>query len=128
VYFSIDKWNNVLFLADTYRWIRVVSERIERAETMILDVRQLENSGTILDLGLSKILDQQTEKICKKKWISNKTFLDISKETMETSDKETQKKGATFEFEVSKENFDFMETWFEKPSEIEMIGGITVLE
>jgi hypothetical protein len=37
-------------------------------------------------------------------------------------------KGATFEFEVSKENFDFMETWFEKPSEIEMIGGITVLE
>jgi hypothetical protein len=35
-------------------------------------------------------------------------------------------KGATFEFEVSKENFDFMETWFEKPSEIEMIGGITV--
>jgi hypothetical protein len=33
-------------------------ERIERAETMILDVvRQLENSGTdsILDLGLSKL-------------------------------------------------------------------------
>jgi hypothetical protein len=39
-----------------------------------------------------------------------------------------KEKRATFEFEVSKENFDFMETWFEKPSEIEMIGGITVLE
>jgi hypothetical protein len=24
-----------------------------------------------------------------------------------------KEKGATFEFEVSKENFDFMETWFE---------------
>jgi predicted kinase len=60
VIFSIDKWNNVLFLADKkptdgLEWFL---ERIDRAETMILDVvMQLENSGTdsILDLGLSKL-------------------------------------------------------------------------
>ncbi|MGK0448941.1 MAG: hypothetical protein ACJA2M_002742, partial [Polaribacter sp.] len=30
--------------------------------------------------------------------------------------------------EVSRENFDFMENWFEKPSEIEMQDGITITE
>ena len=33
-------------------------------------------------------------------------------------------KGATYEFEVTKENFDFMENWFEKPSEKEVKGGV----
>lgn len=32
----------------------------------------------------------------------------------------------TFEFEVSKE--DFMEKWFEKPNEKEMIGGIIITD
>lgn len=42
--------------------------------------------------------------------------------------KRNEEKGKTFEFEVSKENFDFMETWFEKPDQKEMIGGIIILE
>ena len=37
-------------------------------------------------------------------------------------------KGETFEFEVSKENFDFMENWFEKPTKKEMTGGIIIEE
>jgi len=32
-------------------------------------------------------------------------------------------KGETFEFEVSQEDFDFMENWFERPTDKEMIGG-----
>jgi hypothetical protein len=40
--------------------------------------------------------------------------------------KRNNKKGATFEFEVSKENFNFMENWFEKPTEKEMDGGIII--
>jgi hypothetical protein len=35
-------------------------------------------------------------------------------------------KGETFEFEVSKENFDFTENWFEEPTEQEMIRGIII--
>jgi len=42
--------------------------------------------------------------------------------------KRNEEKGKTFEFEVSKENFDFMENWFEKPIQKEMIGGIIILE
>jgi len=40
--------------------------------------------------------------------------------------KRNKDKGDTFEFEVTKDNFDFMETWFEKPSELEMINGVMV--
>jgi hypothetical protein len=42
--------------------------------------------------------------------------------------KRNNEKGETFEFEVSKENFDFMESWFEKPSDREMIDGVTIKE
>lgn len=136
VLFSIDKWNNVLFLADKkptdgLEWFL---ERIDRAETMILDiVMQLENSGTdsILDLGFSKL--QHREKF--RKFAAENGyqikfyFLDISKQTRWKRVMErNNEKGATFEFEVSKENFDFMETWFEKPSETEMIYGIIITE
>ncbi len=37
-------------------------------------------------------------------------------------------KGETFEFEVTRENFDFMESWFEKPSEIELKNGVLINE
>jgi hypothetical protein len=58
--------------------------------------------------------------------INKISFLRYLERNAETSDERNTEKKTTFEFEVSKENFDFMETWFEKPSEIEMIGGITV--
>lgn len=37
-------------------------------------------------------------------------------------------KVATFEFEVSKENFDFIENWFEKPNEKEIADSIIITE
>ncbi len=59
IIFSIDQWNNILFLADKtaddgLEWFL---ERIDRAEKMIMDlVAQLEQAkvDAILDLGLSK--------------------------------------------------------------------------
>ena len=136
IIFSIDKWNNTLFLADKkpsdgLKWFL---ERIERAEKMIMDlVKQLENSKTdsILDLGLSKF--EHREKFRKFAYSNNYEltihFLDISKDTrLNRVMKRNAEKGETFEFEVSKENFDFMENWFEKPTEKEMIGGIIIEE
>lgn len=88
VIFSIDNWNNTLFLADKkptdgLEWFL---ERIERAEKMILAlVKQLENSNTdaILDLGLSKF--EHREKFRKFAGLHNYAltthFLDISKDT-----------------------------------------------
>jgi predicted kinase len=136
IIFSIDKWNNILFLADKkptdgLEWFL---ERIERAEKMIMDlVIQLENSKTdsILDLGLSKF--EHREKFRKfanlNKLELTTHFLDISKDTrMQRVMKRNTDKGETFEFEVSKEDFNFMENWFEKPTAKEMIGGLIIVE
>ncbi len=136
IIFSIDTWNNTLFLADKrptdgLEWFL---ERIERAENMIMSlVEQLEDSTTdsILDLGLSKYTHRK-----KFRAFANLNgykltthFLDISKKTrQERVLRRNDEKGETFEFEVSKENFDFMENWFEKPSTIEMENGITIRE
>ena len=136
IIFSIDKWNNTLFLADKkpddgLEWFL---ERIERAEKMIMDlVKQLEGSKTdsILDLGLSKL--EHRERFRKFAELNSYDltthFLDISKETrLSRVLKRNTEKGETFEFEVSRENFDFMESWFEKPTEEEMVGGITITD
>jgi predicted kinase len=136
IIFSIDKWNKTLFLTDKkpndgLEWFL---ERIDRAEEMIMDlVHQLENSKTdsILDLGLSKFEHREKfRKFAKKNGYELKVhFLDISKETrLKRVMKRNDEKGETFEFEVTKENFEFMESWFEKPNEKEMVDGIIVNE
>ncbi|RFN60519.1 AAA family ATPase [Marixanthomonas ophiurae] len=136
IIFSIDTWNNTLFLADKkpddgLEWFL---ERIDRAEEVILTlVEQLENSKTdsILDLGFSKF--EHREKFRKFADLNGYEltthFLDIPKTTrLNRVMKRNKEKGSTFEFEVSRENFDFMESWFEKPTNLEMIGGITIIE
>lgn len=131
VIFSVDRWNNMLFLPDKSEedGLQWFLERIDRAEKMILSlVDQLEESGvdSILDLGLSKYSHRH-----KFRDYGNRNglelklhFLDISKEIrLERILQRNREKGSTFEFEVSRENFEFMEEWFEKPTEQELKGG-----
>ena len=136
IIFSIDKWNKTLFLADKnpsdgLEWFL---ERIERAEEMILElVQQLEHSKTdsILDLGLSKFEHREKfRKFAKLNGYELKIhFLDVSKETrLKRVMKRNREKGATYEFEVSMENFEFMENWFERPNEDEFIDAIIITE
>ena len=136
IIFSIDKWNKTLFLPDknSEDGLEWVLERIERAEEIIMElVKQLESIKTdsILDLGLSKVEHREKfREFAKSNGFEIKIhFLDITKETrMERVIKRNNEKGKTFEFEVSKDNFDFMESWFEKPSQKELDGGIIILE
>ena len=136
IIFSIDKWNNTLFLPDKkdedgLEWFL---ERIERAETIITSlILQLERIKTdsILELGLSKF--EHREKFRKIAKINNLEikvhFLDISKETrLKRIVERNNEKGETFEFEVTQENFEFMESWFEKPLERELKNGFTLSE
>lgn len=136
IIFSIDKWNKTLFLSDKkpddgLEWFL---ERIERAETLILDlILQLEGNDTdsILDLGLSKFIHREKFRKFAK---SNKLeitmhFLDISKTTrMKRVLQRNKEKGVTFEFEVSRDNFEFMEGWFERPSGKELEKAIIINE
>ena len=136
IVFSIDQWNNILFLpdkkpTDSLDWFL---DRIDRSEKIILDlIKQLESSKTdaILDLGLSKVAHREK---FRQFAVSNNIeiklhFLDVSKEVrLKRVQKRNSEKGETFEFEVTKENFDFMEDWFEKPNATEMKNGILVSE
>lgn len=132
--FSIDTWNNTLFMPDKkptdgLDWFL---ERIERVESIIQNlVMQLEASNTdsILDLGLSKFKHREKfRKFAKANNFKIKLhFLDIPSETRwERITSRNEEKGETFEFKVTRENFEFMETWFETPTNEELINGITI--
>ncbi len=129
IIFSIDKWNNTLFLADkrTTDGLEWFLERINRAEKLIMDlVKQLENANTdsILDLGLSKFEHREKFRAFAKShnYEIKMHFLDVPKDVrLKRVMNRNTEKGKTFEIEVSQENFDFMEDWFEKPTEIELV-------
>lgn len=134
VIFSIDQWNKTLFLPDKkptdgLDWFL---ERIERSETMIMDlIHQLEKAGndSILDLGLSKF--EHREKFRKfsmeNGYKLTTHFLDIPKDIRyQRVLNRNNEKGITFQFEVSKADFDFMETWFETPTETELKNSIVI--
>ena len=134
IVFSIDKWNNTLFIKDKtdkdgLEWFL---ERIGRLESLILNlVLQLENTNidSILDLGLSKFEHREKfRKFAKKNGIELKLhFLDIPKETRKQRILyRNETKGVTYEFEVTKENFEFMEGWFEKPTDLELKNAIII--
>ncbi|MGI9530477.1 AAA family ATPase [Lutimonas sp.] len=132
--FSIDQWNNTLFIPDKeatdgLEWFL---ERIERVESLMMElVKQLESSGidSILDLGLSKF--EHREKF--RRFAAEHHFqirlhyLDIAKKTRyERVRQRNLQKGDTFEFEVSDENFEFMEGWFETPRESELEDALII--
>ena len=134
IVFSIDTWNKKLFFPDMrdedgLDWML---ERIDRVEDVILEyILQLDIIGTdsILDLGLSKFKHREKFRDFAHKYqIPIKThFLDVSKETRKQRVfKRNTSKGETFEFEVTNENFEFMEKWFEAPTEEEMFDGIII--
>ena len=136
VVFSIDKWNNVLFIPDKKEddGLAWFLERIERSESLIMSlILQLEYIGVdaILDLGLSKFSHREKfRNFAKANSYKIKThFLDITKEIrLSRIFQRNTAKGDTFEFEVSQENFDFMENWFEKPKASELKNGIIITE
>lgn len=134
VIFSIDTWNKSLFLSDKKEtdgldWFL---ERIDRAEEMIQNlILQLENAGTdsILDLGLSKF--SHREKFRKFALENNIEvqfhYLNISKEERwQRILKRNAEKGITYEFDVTLDDFNFMEDWFEQPINQELNEAIIV--
>ncbi len=134
VIFSIDTWNKTLFLSDKKEtdgldWFL---ERIDRAEAMIQNlILQLENAGTdsILDLGLSKFSHREKfRKFALENTIEIQLhYLDVSKEIRwQRVQKRNQEKGITFEFSVSENDFNFMESWFEVPTSEELKEAILI--
>lgn len=131
VVFTLDQWNKTLFLPDKKEddGLAWFLERIERAEAVMLDlILQLEGAGVdvILDLGLSKKEHREKfRRFARANHMEVKMhFLDIPQTVRrERVLKRNLEKGETFQFEVSEDDFQFMEGWFEKPTEEELENG-----
>ncbi len=135
ILFSIDNWNKTLFLMDKSEndglpWFL---ERIERSEKMITQlILQLEEANThsVLDLGLSK--QEHREKfrdLAKENNLEIKIhFLNVSKQLRkERVTQRNTEQGDTFEFVVTDADFEFTETWFEAPTQEELIDAVIVV-
>lgn len=133
ILFSIDQWNNTLFLIDKQPTdgIDWFLERIDRGEAMIMSlIKQLEDTNTdsLLDLGFSKFSHREKfRQFAKKNNYEFKFhFLDIDKHTRKNRiTKRNTEQGDTFQFEVNDQDFEFMETWFEAPTDDELQNAIT---
>ena len=134
IIFSIDMWNKTLYFPDKNEtdglpWFL---ERIDRAEEIMQNlILQLENASTdsILDLGLSKFLHREKfRKFALNNGIEVQLhYLDIPKEIRwQRVQNRNKEKGITFEFEVTIENFNFMETWFEIPTDEELKNTVII--
>ena len=136
IVFSIDVWNKTLFLEDKKETdgLTWFLERIERAESLmellILQLKDIE-VPVILDVGLSKL--KHREKFRAFAALHNMAvqlhYLNIPKNVRkERVVKRNTEKGTTFEFEVSDDDFEFMETWFELPTESELKNSIIITD
>lgn len=133
--FSIDQWNNALFIPDKQEtdgldWFL---ERIDRVEGLMMElIKQLESSGidAILDLGLSKFTHREKFRqfAVEQGFQIRLHYLDIPKEIRyKRIVQRNHEKGETFEFEVTDENFEFMEGWFETPRKSELLDAKIIL-
>ena len=136
VLFSIDAWNKTLFLPDKAptEGLEWFLERIERSEHIIMNlVQQIEQSHTdsILDLGLSKYAHREKFRqfAIANNYPLKLHYLAVSKEIRwQRVQQRNTEKGDTFEFEVTQENFNFMENWFEPPTAEELVDGVVITE
>lgn len=133
VIFSIDQWNQCLFMADKKEddgldwWL----ERIDREETLIMKlVEQLEAQklDAILDLGFSKYDHRQKFRdfAVNKGFDLQLHFLKVSKEERwKRVRQRNSEKGDSYEFEVTQEQLEFMEKFFEVPTKDEIDGNLS---
>jgi predicted kinase len=131
VIFTIDQWNKVLFLpdktsSDGFDWFM---ERINRSESLMMElIIQLESNPTdsILDLGFSTFDHREKFRSFARDHGLECTlhFLDVPSAIRKQRVKQRNlEKGDTFEFEVSDDDFAFMESHFEAPTKEEMENG-----
>lgn len=132
--YSIDEWNNTLFIPDKKKTdgLEWFLERIERVESLIQKlIIQSEYSGvdSILDLGLSKYSHRQKFRaFAKAHDIPIKLhYLDIPKDVRwQRICHRNMEQGDTFEFIVTERDFNFMENWFEIPTQEELNDAVIV--
>lgn len=132
--FSIDEWMKTLFWMDApdspdFEW---AMDKVDRCENQIWNVgERILRSGVpiILDLGFSrkKQRDHIKQLVSKAGFVPELHFLDIPVDVRKSRVKKRNlEKKETFEFEVSDETFEWMETFFEPPVGEELKQSIVI--
>lgn len=130
VLFSIDEWMENLYGVERNESTELnwMLERIARCEKQIWQVclqLLLQGRPVILDLGLSKKDHREKFYQLAKKINVDVTlyFIDIDEETRwQRVQQRNLERGETFSLEVTRDMFDFMESWFEQPEDFEHVN------
>ena len=134
--FAVDEWMKTLFLADqpdppSYEW---ALERVERVEAQIVceTLRLLERGmNVILDLGFFQKVQRRRvlESFSSRGHTAALHYLDVDKDTRwhRVNHRNTQRT-ETYQFDVSREIFEFCETIFEPLDEDELRDAVVVPE
>jgi predicted kinase len=134
VRFSLDEWMANLFLPDRperlgFEW---AVDRTARCETQIwsvVDQLVARKVDVVLDVGLSKRehRDRFRQRAAEIGAGSKLHYLDVAAETRRSRvrDRNAHRSGP-FSFEVTDAMFDWMERWFEPPSDDELYDAMIV--
>ena len=136
VRFSIDDWMATLFWRDAPPQSNLdwALERIARCEEQMLAIaEQLVGRGidVVLDLGLSRRehRDRLRFRALALGAEVKMHYLDVDRETRRARVKRrNEERSDTYAFHVSDEMFDFMESYFEPPSDDELYDAMIVCE
>lgn len=134
VRFSIDSWMHGLFGPDqnelSFEWIM---ERIERCENQIA-----ETAGQLLAMGIDIVLDLgftlRTHRNQHRAWARSLNaqvvlhFVDVpvSERRARVQRRNAERDPRVYAFEVTTQMFDFMESRFERPDEVELAETLVV--
>jgi predicted kinase len=132
--FSIDEWMATLFMADSppkpdLAWALERTARCESQMWRMADQLLARGSDVIFDVGLSKRehRDRFRARAAEAGVSTRLHFLDVDVETRRARvQRRNTEKSASYSFDVSDAMFDFMETWFERPSAEELVGAEVV--
>jgi predicted kinase len=134
VRFSMDEWMKTLFFADRpdphgLDWFL---ERAARCEAQMWDIAEpiiARGVDVVFDVGLARLEDRDR---CRGRGMQTKGsvklhYLDVDAETRRARVRRRNlERAGTYAFQVSDAMFDFMETWFEPPSDDELYGAMIV--
>ena len=134
--FAVDEWMRMLFLPDRpdpmpYEW---ALERTRRINARVhVEAARIAKRGlpVILDLGYfsRQQRDETREAMRLEGFAAEMHYLDVPKEVRwERVARRNAEKGDTFQFEVSRDAFEFCETIFEPPHAFERAGATVIVD
>ena len=134
VRFSLDEWMKTLFFPDrpAPQGLDWFLERAARCEAQMWDIAEpiiARGVDVVFDVGLARLEDRDR---CRGRGMQTKGsvklhYLDVDGDIRRAGVRRRNlERAGTYAFQVSDAMFDFMETWFEPPSDDELYGAMIV--